>query len=326
MKEMMYCMAIAEAMKEEMERDSSTVLYGLDQTQIGGMFMQAQGLYQEFGPERVMDAPISENGYTEVAVGMALGGLRTIVEVQFGDFMSYAFDATANQAAKLRYLTDGQMNVPITIRATQGNGMYFGAQHSQCVEGWFMNVPGLKIVAPATSEDAKGLLKTAIRDDDPVLYLESKACMFRPGELPEGEDFLIPLGKAKVEREGTDVTVVAVQSMLFPCLEAAEELAGEGISVEVINPRSLVPLDKDTICSSVQKTGRAVIVHEAPTRGGIGAEIGSVITENCFHELKAPVRRVGSLNIPIPFGPSEEFVIPGTETIMTAIKEIVKAG
>lgn len=323
MKEMMYCMAIAEAMKEEMERDESIVAYGLDQSQIGGMFMQSMGLYQQFGPERVMDAPISESGYTGVAVGMALGGLRTVVEVQFGDFMAYAFDAVANQAAKMRYLTGGQCHVPLVIRTAQGNGMYFGAQYSQCVEAWFQNVPGLKIVAPATSCDAKGLLKAAIRDDDPVLFLESKSCMFRPGELPE-EDYLIPLGKAKVEREGTDVTVIAVQSMLFPCLDAAEELEKEGIHVEVINPRSIIPLDTELLCASARKTGRVMVVHEAPVRGGVGAEIAAVITQHCFHDLKAPVSRVGALNLPIPFDPAEEYVIPGVDEILTAVRQLMK--
>lgn len=318
MKEMMCTFAIAEAQLEELKRDKSAVVLGLDLKGSGSAMMQCSGLYKMLGSDQVIDMPISESGYTGMAVGLALGGTRTIVEIQFADFLAYSFDAIVNQAAKLRYLTDGKKSIPLVIRAPQGAGMYFGAQHQQCVEGWFQNVPGLKIVMPATAADAKGLLKTAIRDDDPVLFLESKQCLFLVGEVPE-EEYTIPFGQARVAKEGTDVTIIAIQSMLFPALEVAEELENKGISVEVIDPRTIVPLDKETICTSARKTGRVIVVHEAPIRGGVGAEIASVITENCFKDLKYPVRRIGALNVPIPFGPAEEFVLPNAGMIKEAV-------
>jgi pyruvate dehydrogenase E1 component beta subunit len=221
--------ALQEAHMEEMKRDQSIFLMGIELRNMGSGIGQTAGLYQVFGPDRVFDTPISESGYVGTAVGLALGGVRTIVEVQFADFLSYAFDSIVNQAAKVRYLSDGKQSVPLVVRAPQGMGFFFGAQHSQCVDGWFMNTPGLKIAIPSNAYDAKGLLKTAIRDDDPVLFLEHKACIFMKGEVPE-EEYTVPFGQAKIVRPGTDVTIVAMQKMVWESLEAAGELQKEGIS------------------------------------------------------------------------------------------------
>jgi pyruvate/2-oxoglutarate/acetoin dehydrogenase E1 component len=316
--------AISEAQLEELKRENNSLLIGIDIRNLGSAMMQSTGIYTELGGDRVIDMPLSESGYVEMAVGLAVGGIRTIVEVQFADFLTYAFDAIVNQASKFRYLSDGKMNVPLVIRAAQGSGFFFGAQHSQCVEGWFMNVPGLKIVVPATPYDAKGLLKTAFRDDDPVLFLEHKACMFQMGEVPEPEEeYLIPLGKASIAKEGTDVTIIATQKLYWDSLAALEELEADGIHAELIDPRTLVPLDIDTLCTSAKKTGRVVVAHESPLRGGFGAEISSVITENCFSDLKAPVKRIGSANIPIPFGFAEEHILPQKKDVISSVKELM---
>lgn len=322
MREITYMQALQEAHMEEMKRDENVFLMGIELRNMGSGIGQTAGLYEMFGPDRIFDTPISESGYVGTAVGLALGGVRTIVEVQFADFLSYAFDSIVNQAAKIRYLTDGKANVPLVVRAPQGMGFFFGAQHSQCVEGWFMNTPGLKIAIPSNAYDAKGLLKTAIRDDDPVLFLEHKACIFMKGEVPE-EEYTVPFGQAKIVRPGTDVTIVAMQKMVWDSLEAAEELQKEGISVEIIDPRTLVPLDKETIFNSVRKTGRVVVANEAPKRGSISGEISAIITENCFKDLKAPIKRVGAANIPIPFGANEAHVLPNKNDIVAAVKAIV---
>ncbi|HOW22650.1 MAG TPA: alpha-ketoacid dehydrogenase subunit beta [Sedimentibacter sp.] len=322
MRNITYMQALQEAHAEEMMRDENIFLMGIELRHMGSGVGQTAGLYQKFGPDRIFDTPISESGYVGAAVGLALGGIRTIVEVQFADFLSYAFDSIVNQAAKLRYLSDGKESIPLVIRAPQGMGFYFGAQHSQCVESWFMNAPGLKIAVPSNAYDAKGLLKTAIRDDDPVLFLEHKACIFMKGEVPE-EEYTIPFGQAKIVRPGTDVTIVAIQKMVWDSIEAAEELQKDGISVEIIDPRTLIPLDKETIFNSVKKTGKAVIVNEAPLRGSVSGEISAVINENCFEYLKAPIKRVGAANIPIPFGANESYVLPNKNDIIAAVKSIV---
>lgn len=322
MRKILCSQAIAEAQLEEMKRDENVFLLGIDIRNLGSALGQTSGIHQQLGDERVFDTPISESGYVGAAVGMALGGMRPIVEVQFADFLSYAFDAIVNQAAKIRYLTDGKLNIPMVVRAPQGMGFFFGAQHSQCVESWFMNTPGLKIVVPSNAYDAKGLLKTAIRDDDPVLFLEHKACLFTKGDVPE-EEYTIPFGEAKIVRTGSDVTIVAVQKMVLDSLAAAEELQKEGISAEVIDPRTLIPLDKKTIFASVKKTGRVVIAHESPTRGGIGGEISALISENCFASLKAPIKRVGAANSPLPFGSQETFLLPNKDDIISAVKAIL---
>jgi pyruvate dehydrogenase E1 component beta subunit len=322
MRNITYMQALQEAHIEEMKRDESIFLMGIELRNMGSGIGQTMGAYQEFGPDRIFDTPISESGYVGTAVGLSLGGIRTIVEVQFADFLSYAFDSIVNQAAKIRYLSAGKECVPLVVRAPQGMGFFFGAQHSQCVEGWFLNVPGLKIAIPSNAYDAKGLLKSAIRDDDPVLFLEHKECIFMKGEVPE-EEYIVPFGQAKIVRPGTDVTIVAMQKMVWDSLKAAEELEKEGISVEIIDPRTLVPFDKDTVFESVKKTGKVVIANEAPKRGSVSGEISALITENCFNYLKAPIMRVGAENIPIPFGVNETHVLPNANDIIAAVKSII---
>jgi len=323
MREILYGQAIAEAQLEELQRDNNVVLIGLDVEKMGGSFGQCAGIIEAIGPERVMNTPICESGYTGMGVGMAMLGKRPIVELQFADFGAYAFDSIANQAAKTRYMSGGQWTVPMVIRACQGAGFGAGAQHSQCIEGWFQNIPGLKIVVPSTPADAKGLLKAAVRDDDPVLYLEHKALLAIKGEVDD-EDDVVPIGKGKIVKEGKDVTIIAYQLMLYRALEAAAELEKEGIQVEIIDPRTIYPLDVEMITDSVKKTRRALIVHEHPKRGGIGGEIAAVITENCFKELKVPVKRIGAANCPLPFGMTEQYCMPSSADIVKGVKELLK--
>lgn len=323
MREITFSQAVLEAQMEEMERDSNVFIIGEDVGKMGSAFGQCAGLYGKFGPDRVIDAPIAESGYANFAVGAAMAGKRPIVEMQFADFIVLAFDAVGNQAPKQRYMSGGELSVPMVVRAPQGAGFGAAAQHSQCIEAWFMNFPGLKIVIPSTPYDAKGLLKTAIRDDDPVLFIEHKALCGVKGQVPE-EEYTIPLGKAKVVKEGADVTVIAVQSMMYKAVEAASELEKEGISVEVIDPRSIIPLDKEAIGNSVKKTGRVLITHEAPKRGGVGGEISAVISEEFFGFLKAPVKRVCAANVPLPFGMPEQYCLPNKEDIKKGIKELLK--
>lgn len=323
MREIFYGQAIAEAQYEEMQRDNNVVLIGLDVEKMGGSFGQCAGLIDAFGPDRVMNMPISESGYTGAGVGLAMLGKRPIVELQFADFGAYAFDSIANQAAKTRYMSGGQWSVPMVIRACQGAGFGAAAQHSQCIEGWYQNVPGLKIAVPSTAADAKGLLKAAIRDEDPVLYLEHKALLGMKGEVPD-EDCIVPLGEAKVVREGKDITIIAYQLMMYRALEAAADLEKEGLSVEIIDPRSIFPLDVKTIAASAAKTGRVLIVHEHPTRGGISGEIAAVICEQCFDKLKAPVKRLGAANTPLPFGMAEQYCLPDKDRIARAVRELVE--
>lgn len=322
MRELTYSQAIIEAQKDEMQRDKNVLLIGEDIEKFGGCFGQDAGLFDIFGEERVTNMPIAESGYTGLAVGMAMLGKRPIVELMFADFGAYAFDSIVNQAAKNRYMSGGQWKVPMVIRACQGAGFGAGAQHSQCVEGWFHNVPGLKIAMPSTAADAYGLLKTAVRDDDPVIYLEHKGLFATKGQVPDG-DYTVPFGKAYVAREGSDVTIIAFQLMLHRALEAASLLEKEGISVEVIDPRTIFPLDVDTITASVYKTGRAVVVHESPLRGGIGGEISAIIAEKSFNDLKAPIKRLGGADTPIPFNNAEMFLFPDKNKIVKAVKELV---
>lgn len=322
MRELFYGQAINEGQKEALQNDVNVVVLGLDVEKMGGSFGQCAGLVDTFGPERVMNMPISESGYTGTGVGLAMLGKRPIVELQFADFGAYAFDSIANQAAKTRYMSGGQWKVPMVIRACQGAGFGAAAQHSQCIEGWYQNIPGLKIVVPSTPADAKGLLIAAVRDDDPVLYLEHKALLGIKGDVPDG-DYTVPLGKASIAREGKDVTIIAYQLMLYRSLEAAAELEKEGISVEILDPRSLFPLDVEALTASAQKTGRVLVVHEHPTRGGIGGEIAAVISEKCFKNLKAPVKRLGAADTPLPFGMPEQFCIPDKNSIAKAVKELL---
>ena len=323
MREITFSQAIMEAQMEEMERDQNVFIIGEDVGKMGSAFGQCAGLYDRFGPDRIFNMPIAESGYTNFGVGAAMAGKRPIVEMQFADFIVLAFDAVGNQGPKQRYMSGGELSVPITVRAPQGAGFGAAAQHSQCIEAWFMNFPGLKIVMPSNPHDAKGLLKTAIRDDDPVLFLEHKQLLGMKGNVSE-DDYLIPFGQASVVREGNDITIIALQSMVSQALEAAEELAKEGISVEIIDPRSLIPLDKQTIGESVKKTGHVLIVHEAPKRGGFGGEISSVISEEFFPSLKTSIKRLGAANVPLPFGMPEQYCLPNKNSIIMSAKEMLK--
>lgn len=315
--------AIAEAIAIEMRRNSKVILEGIDVTELGGAFGQYQGLYAEFGADRVFDAPISEASYTGAGVGLAMSGFPTIVEIEQGDFTSVAFDAIVNQAAKMRYLNDGRVTVPLTVIAAHGARTLFGAQHSQSVESWYTNAAGLKIVVPTSAADMKGLMAASIRDPDPVLYLPYKAGMFMPDEVPEGE-YVVPIGKGNVVKEGKDLTIIAWQGGLFCAQMALAELAKEGIDAELIDLRSIVPYDKDLIAQSVSKTGRAMIIHEAPLRGGFGGEIAAYIADACYDKLKAPVKRLGGANIPFSFGGIEEAFYPQIPDIVKTAVSMVK--
>jgi len=329
--------AIREALREEMMRDSSVFLIGEDigiPGGWGGPFTVTQGLAEEFGHERVIDTPISETGIVGLAIGAAMMGFRPVAEVQYCDFLFCAMDQIANQAAKLRYMSGGQVKVPLVLRAPTG-ATGRGTQHAQSLEGLFIHIPGLKVVVPSTPYDAKGLLKSSIRDDNPVLFFEHKllygsrgarkerAGIEILGEVPE-EDYTIPLGIADVKRVGKDITIVAKLLMLHRSLEAAEELSKEGIEVEVIDPRTLVPFDKETIINSVKKTNRLLIVDEGPKTGGWAAEVAAIIVEEAMDYLDAPVRRLCTYDVPIPFSPVlESYVIPSKERIIQAVKEML---
>ena len=320
MKEMSYREALHDALVEEMRRDSSVFIMGEDIGKHGGTFKVTEGLIEEFGPLRVLETPISESGFVGAAVGAAMMGMRPVVEIMFADFITISMDQIVNNAAKMRYIYDGDMAVPMVLRAPQGAGVRMGVHHSQSFEAWFAHVPGLKVVIPSTPADAKGLLKSAIRDDDPVIFLEHKLLYSVKGPVPEGEH-LVPIGKADVKREGTDVTVVATSLMVHRALAAADRLQKEGISVEVVDPRSLQPLDEETLVASAAKTGRVVVVHEAPGPYGAGAEIATVIGKSAFGYLDMPIERVTAPFVPVPFSPPlEDFVIPGEDQIVAAVR------
>jgi len=324
MREISYRDALREALREEMLRDPTVFLIGEDIGRYwGGAFKVTKGLAEEFGDERVRDTPISENAIIGVAVGAAITGMRPVAEIMFGDLTALAMDQIANQAAKIRYMFGGQAKVPLVIRTPFGGGVNIAAHHSQSLEAWFMHVPGLQVVVASTPYDAKGLLKTAIRNDNPVVFCEHKLLYPLTGPVPE-EEYTIPFGVADVKREGTDVTVVATLYMVHKALAAAEILAKEGISVEVVDPRTLVPLDKETITESVRKTGRVVIVTEDCKTAGVSAELAALIAEEALDYLDAPVKRVTTFDVPIPFSPPlENFVIPDEKRIIKAIKEII---
>ena len=304
-------------------RDERVFLIGKDVGRYGGAFKAVQGLWEQFGDERVRDAPLSEVAIAGAAVGAAMTGLRPIAEIMYIDFTAIAMDQIANQAAKLRYMSGGQALIPVVFRTQEGAGRSSAAQHAQCLEAWMAHIPGLKVVLPATAYDVKGLLKTAIRDDAPTVFIEHKLLYNTKGEVPE-EEYLIPFGEARVRREGTDVTIVAISRMVLKALDAAEQLAREGISVEVIDPRTIVPLDIDTIVSSVKKTGRLIVTHEGYTRCGVGAEIATQVMEKGLYYLEKPVKRVCGLNVPIPFAPvMENYVIPDAAALVRAVKELL---
>jgi pyruvate/2-oxoglutarate/acetoin dehydrogenase E1 component len=316
--------AIREALREEMRRDPNVLILGEDVAEYGGPFKATKGLLEEFGRERVRNCPISESAIIGAALGAALVGMRPVVDISYIDFTLCCADQIMNQVAKIRYMFGGKARPAIVIRTEGGGGRSSAAQHAQSLEALFVHIPGLYVVMPSTPYDAKGLLKSAIRDDNPVVFIEHKMLYNETGEVPEGE-YLIPLGKADVKREGRDVTVIATSRMVLRSLEAAEELAKEGISVEVLDPRSLVPLDEETLLRSVQKTHRVVIVHEAVKRGGIGAEIAATIAERAIEYLDAPIVRVAAPNTPMPFAPIlENFVIPDKNRIIEGIRRALQ--
>lgn len=324
MRTITYSEAIREAMCEEMRRDPSVFLMGEDVGVFGGVWGVSAGMLQEFGEARVRDTAISEIALVGMGLGAALCGMRPIVEIMFADFLMCAGDQIVNQVAKARYMSGGKADVPLVIRVTTGAPGSAGSQHSQSGEAWFMNFPGLKIVVPATPADAKGLLKTALRGKDPVLFFEHKMLYSVRGEVPEGEDFSIPFGKSAIHREGSDLTIIAVGAMLAKALQAAERLANQGIQAEVIDPRTLVPLDNRTLVESAKKTGRVLIVHEAHRRAGPGAEIAAVIAEQALEYLDAPILRIGTKNVPIPYSPAlEQVVLPGENDILTAAQSLM---
>ncbi|RJS77240.1 alpha-ketoacid dehydrogenase subunit beta [Candidatus Bathyarchaeota archaeon] len=324
MRKIAYREALKEALREEMRRDSRVFLLGEDIGRYwGGAFKVTKGLAEEFGDERVRDTPISESAIIGAAVGAAITGMRPVAEIMFGDLTALAMDQIANQAAKIRYMFGGQAKCPIVVRTPFGAGVNIAAHHSQSLEAWFMHVPGLYVAVPSTPYDAKGLLKTAIRSDNPVVFCEHKLLYPLEGEVPE-EEYTIPFGVADVKREGKDVTVVATLFMVHKALNAAEELAEEGISVEVVDPRTLTPLDKQAIIKSVKKTGRIVIVTEDCRTAGVSAEIAAVVAEEAIDYLDAPIKRVAEPDTPIPFSPPlEQYVIPDEKAIIKAVKEVV---
>jgi pyruvate/2-oxoglutarate/acetoin dehydrogenase E1 component len=317
-----YNKALNDALKEEMQRDVNVIIAGEDVGEAGGSFGITRGLIHDFGPERVIDTPISESTIVGLAIGASLTGLKPIVEIMFMDFIAVCFDPIINQAAKLRYMSGGQMSLPLVIRTQSGAGQNAGPQHSQSLEALLMHIPGIKVAMPSNPSDAKGLLKTAIRDNNPVIFIENKALYGMKGEVPE-EEYLIPFGKAKVVREGTDVTIVALGQMVNKAIEAASILENEGISVEVIDPRTITPLDKETIKQSVKKTGRLVIIHEAVKIAGVGAEIAAMVQEEVFDFLDAPIQRVAAPFTPVPYSkPLEDYYLPNEKDIIKSIKSI----
>jgi pyruvate dehydrogenase E1 component beta subunit len=324
MRKIAYREALREALREEMHRDSSVFLLGEDIGRYwGGAFKVTDGLAEEFGDERVRDTPISESAIVGTAVGAAITGMRPVAEIMFGDLTALAMDQIANQAAKIRYMFGGQAKCPLVIRTPFGAGVNIASHHSQSLEAWFMHVPGLYVAVPSTPYDAKGLLKTAIRGSNPVFFCEHKLLYPIEGEVPE-EEYTIPFGKADVKREGADVTLVATMYMVQKALNAAKELEKEGLSVEVVDPRTLTPLDRRAIISSVKKTGRIVVVSEDCKTAGVSAEIAAVVAEEALDYLDAPVKRVAEPDTPIPFSPPlEQYVIPTERTIIKAIKEVV---
>jgi len=324
MRQISFSEATLEAMTEEMERDERVFVLGEDIARQGGIFGQFKCLPQKFGIERVRDTPISETAIVGAAVGAALAGMRPVADMHFADFIGVCMDEVFNQMAKVRFMFGGQCTVPMVLRAPDGIIRSAAAQHSQSVESWFMHMPGVKVVVPSNPADAKGLLKAAIRSDDPVLFFEHKVLFPMKGPVPEGEH-IVPIGKANVARAGKDVTIVSYSLMMHRALEAAEKLAAEGISAECIDLRTISPIDKDTIFESVRKTKRLVIVHEAVKQGGVGAEISALVAEEMIDWLDAPIRRLGAPFVPVPFSPAlEKLVKISDDDIVKTAKEICR--
>ncbi|MEI7703218.1 MAG: alpha-ketoacid dehydrogenase subunit beta [Deltaproteobacteria bacterium] len=323
MRETRYIKAINEALSEEMARDENVFVVGEDVGGAGGAFSATRDLLARFGPRRVRDTPISEAAIVGIATGAALRGLRPVAEIMFADFLTLAMDQIVNQLAKARYMFGGMYTMPVVIRAPCGAGLHAGPQHSQSLEAWFAHVPGLKVVMPATPHDVKGLLKSAIRDDNPVLFLENKALYAMKGEIPDGE-YLVPIGKAEVKRPGKDVTVVATSRMVHESLEAARILAASGIDVEVLDLRTITPLDREAILQSVARTGRLVVAHEAVKAFGVGAEIVAMVCEERPALLRAPPARVGAPFVPVPFA-QEKLYLPAAADVVRAVQGVVSA-
>lgn len=323
MKKLSISKAIKEGLHEEMLRDENVIVLGEDVAKMGNVFAITEGFLEEFGPNRVIDTPISESGFLGMSVGAAMRGIRPVAELMYVDFIGVSYDPIINQAAKMRYMTGGQVHVPMVLRAPLGSGRRNAGQHSQCLETLFTNVPGLKVVCPSTARDAKGLIKAAIRDDDPVVFLEHRLIYAKKEEIPE-EEYIIPLGKADIKREGNDVTIITWSRQVYFALDAAEELAKEGIDVEVLDLRSLVPLDWEAIKESICKTHNVVIVHEGVKRSGYGGELSAQITEELFDELDSQVERVAALNVVPPFAPTlEDAFFPHAEDIVKAVKKVL---
>jgi acetoin:2,6-dichlorophenolindophenol oxidoreductase subunit beta len=321
-REITYVEALREALKEEMTRDEKVFILGEDVGPYGGIFKVTEGLYELFGPERVMDTPISEAGIAGAATGAALLGMRPVAEIMFMDFITVASDQIVNQAAKIRYMFGGQVTVPVVFRSNIGAGRSSAAQHSQSLHSWIMHVPGLRLVLPSNPYDAKGLLKTAIRDDNPVFFLEHKLLYSTKGEVPE-EEYTIPFGQALVKIEGEDATVIAISSMANMAMDAASFLKRDGINIEVIDPRTLNPLDIDTMVNSLRKTHRAVIVDEGCKTAGVAAELSARLQEEAFDYLDAPIKRLAAPDVPVPFSPAlEKMVTPTVEQLVQCVKEI----
>ena len=322
-REIMYREALNEALVEEMARDDKVFIMGEGIAERGGSYKVTVGLLEQFGASRVFDTPISENGFTGAGVGAALTGMRPVVEILFVDFTMLVLDQIINQAAKFRFMSGNTARVPLVVRTQGGVGNGLAAQHSQSLEAIFYHIPGLRVVMPSTPYDAKGLLKAAIRCDDPVIFIEHKLLYMNKAEVPE-EEYIIPLGEADIKKEGTDLTIVAWSGMIPKVMEATDILSKEGISAEVVDPRSLVPLDKSTIINSVKKTEHVLIVQEAARRGGVGSDISSIIMEKAFDYLDSPVKVLGGLNTPCPFNLNlESMIIPQVDDIVKAAKEVL---
>jgi pyruvate dehydrogenase E1 component beta subunit len=323
MGEMMYRDALRRALDEEMRRDPLVFLMGETIAERGGSYKVTEGLLAAYGPRRVIDTPIAEASFTGMGVGAALVGCRPVVELLFVDFAMLAMDQIVNQAAKLAFISGGQARVPLVVRTQGGAGNGLAAQHSQSLEALFYHVPGLKVVMPATPHDACGLLKSAIRDDHPVVFIEHKLLYMTRGPVPD-EEYLVPLGEAEVKQEGSDVTLVSWSLMTLKCLEAAAVLAGEGVSVEVVDLRTLAPLDKQTLLRSARKTGRVAVVHEAVKRGGVGGDIAAMLMEEAYDDLDGPVLRIAGRNTPIPYNLNiERACVPSVEDIVAGVLELL---
>jgi acetoin:2,6-dichlorophenolindophenol oxidoreductase subunit beta len=321
-REITIAQAVNEALVEELRRDDTVFVIGEDVAEAGTPFKVLAGLVEEFGPDRILDSPISEAGITGLGVGAAMTGMRPVVDIMFGDFLTLVMDQLANQAAKAHYMSGGKLTVPLVLRTTLGATRRSAAQHSQSLQAWVAHVPGLKVVLPSTPYDAKGLLKSAIRDDNPVVFIEDKMDWRVTGVVPT-EEYTLPFGVADVKRAGDDVTLVGTSSMVRVCLEAADLLASDGISAEVVDPRTLSPLDTSTLVESAAKTGRAIVVDEGHRSYGVTAELAAVIAEGAFHHLDAPVRRLGALDVPVPFSPTlEDETVPTAELIAATAREL----